>query len=178
LFVSAQEDPRGQIMERPELLPPQRTQGARRLLLAIIVLGVAAQAVQFSFQTLPPIAHLFRDIVAESDLSDAYNNLHVDAPANCPADASQLRCLQADATVKVSELRDFDSKVAGLDVGSSSKPYVAVLRLDTAALISDYQRLIAAPTLAAYHRDAALLPLAIGRFEEAENSLDDQLLGN
>jgi hypothetical protein len=178
LFVSEREDPRPPVEQRPELLPPQRSTGGRRLLVTIIVLGVIGQAVQFAFESLPTIVSAFRDIIAESDLSDAYDNVHLDTPASCPAGPGQLRCLQADDTVKVDELRVFDSKLAGLDVSTDSTPYVAVLRTDTQLLISDYQRLIEASTPSTYRRDATLLPVVIAQFEEAEQALDDQLLGN
>jgi len=178
LFVSEREDPRGPVEQRPELLPPQRSAGGRRLVIAMIVAGVISQGVQFTFRSLPPIIHSFRNFEAEDTLSTAYDNVHVKELANCPPGPGELHCLQLDASVKIAQLGEFDSKVAGLHVTDDAKPYVAVLLTDIQSLTRDYQRLTEARTLADYRRQEALLPLAIGQFDEAENALDDVLLGN
>jgi hypothetical protein len=163
---------------RPELEVPRLGDGGRRLLILLLVLGVVGQGLQLAFRSLPPLISAVRDIAAETRLSDAYADVHLEANSSCPPGAGQLQCLQSYDAAKLIQLRRFDSRVADISFPRHASGDVAFLRLATGALIANYQRLTEATTLAAYDRAEASLPGAIATFQEGERALDAELLGD
>lgn len=163
---------------RAELEAPRTSTGGKRLLVVLIIAGVAGSTVYSLFVAVPPIRSLVRQFVAEDKLSSAYDKVHLDAQSSCAAGPGQLNCLQAFDANELSQVRQFDATVAGIDFPSDAAGEELALRLQTGALIDEYTRLLNAQSFPDYQRVETVLPTAIQQFEEAENALDDYLLGN